>query len=337
MNNKNKIWVREAKKVNRKKVDRDIQNIVREYQEKHNTVECEAEITFVDKKMGATLRIPSYLEPIIKVAGASCEQIPWIYGREQSSIYDKFQYSSYGKSKEWKTMNIVMKKIELESFDCFSQEGFLDNYYNFVYKTLKRISNGIDDKVKRYLAFYAMEKIYTLELFEFETQMIYDYQNNNNNLTDEQKELLEYYLERIYLLNGAKTKIEIAKEVLTCFFDNIGMKEEQLKAKIDALFNKIDYETLHEGIKDRKELENNLRKSTWAWYDKRHEDAINSDKNLEEWRRCYMCTEDKRKIMIFVMRASVRESLRFELKMAKITRLWGEKEECSIFGDIIFI
>lgn len=174
-------------------INKQIKNIISEFEETYSSTvkTCESKIEFISKKENV-LRIPVYLKPVIEVIYSSYKEIPWMYAGKElpANIYNKFDYNYYdfgGVTKqEWETLNIMKIIRNVEQLDAFEKDGFLDNYYQFVYKTLCKI---LDDNNK-YLVFYAIEKIYTLELFELEMKIINEHKVNQLLLSDKKKRLL---------------------------------------------------------------------------------------------------------------------------------------------------
>lgn len=328
-------------------IGKRIWDIVTKYKDKcSGPVEIdEAEIKFSGIN-NTVLEIPVYLSPIMKTISNSHKYIPWMFGKKGENIFDKFTYtcrpSKYIDNEIWKTMEILKRLLDWQKIDCFEEEGFLENYYRFIYCTFKKAEDAVNET---YLVYYAMEKIYALELFELETDYILEHFKENMDVLDEKKTMLRHYLNMIFNVNGVWTRLELAE----CFLKEFFNKEisDDFKGEIDSILeeHKSGYILLRKDESfNKKELYDEVKKSVqcgrnercaedsecreqkkceWSWYVKRHKGAL-APNDEEKWYKEYLPQGERAAMMLRVMKASIGHSLDFGIDMEGEDGRWNE-------------
>lgn len=273
-----------------------------------------------------SILFPAYLSAFFRILVGCYDCFPLlskqtVYGRKAVKYigWDNMDRKEYAEF--FYLSRYLDYKQEIDSLT--KQNDFLEKYYKFYDKSLREIkytnvmkqrpyqyTNDVCRKkgIKRYTVIYLMEQIFALALFRYETELIVKKRkevgiNNIFELEEQDLYYLKQCLKKIYKLHGVFSRMKVAEEIITYFFEHLKMDtgewvtyrkrlddyKKRMKLferyKINEIFEKynsvekegIDFKSLEKKIECEMEKEHN---NILDFYNDRIEwDANDADKN----------------------------------------------------------
>ncbi len=226
--------------------------------------EAPIEIEMVNEKNGEERQMffSSYLAPVIAAICEYHESNPFFV---KTNIWKKKInvkiLSDIGENKKYckklseyyailETYCDYMEELE----NITKKEKFLEKYEAFCYQLIYKISDNRNPHKKEiYIQYYIVEQLIGMELFETETEIIYENISREPNIRNE-RDLNKHHNElrdilgKIYSYRGVITKIKLSECILKEYFEkyqkSIDSTREVARDNKKILLKKIEYEDL---------------------------------------------------------------------------------------------